>query len=102
MSQRILRTEVQGQKATLLMGWDRPLQGYFMVIERTYRKLIYSNLRDKNITFFLQEPDYFIEKAKSFGIKIPHNMIVRLREDKKANTGNARSCFASDGTERIY
>lgn len=100
MSQRILKTKFQGKKVTVLAGWDRPLQGYFMVIEDRSGELIYSNLEDEDLTYLEQEFEYFIEKAKSFGIQIPHNMLVRLHEDKVANIGNAESVFTPDGTEK--
>ena len=33
MTQRILKTTIGAQAATVLMGWDKPLQYHFMVIE---------------------------------------------------------------------
>ncbi len=34
MSQHIFYTMREGEQTKIMMGWDRPLQGYFMVIEK--------------------------------------------------------------------
>lgn len=90
----------------VLMGWDRPLQRHFLVVEvldinidldesdipEHLRKtseveagLIYSNLFDaaqsKDLT-------YFRNKLKELGITVPESMFVECEVDQKADTGN--------------
>jgi hypothetical protein len=97
MSQRTLITELEGIETTVLMGWDRPLQYHFMVIEQGGNDPLYSNLDDDNS----EDADlqYFLDKAKQFGVTIPDAMVERLKQDKENDTGNAVSYFDQQGQE---
>ncbi|CAK2159495.1 hypothetical protein [Vibrio crassostreae] len=69
----------------VLCGWDRPLQGFFLVIEKS-DELQYSNL-------FEDDPhpksfDVFLIVLARFGIPVPEQILTALDEDKAANAGN--------------
>lgn len=99
MTQRILETSVGEQRIKVLMGWDRPLQYHFMVIEREgKRDPLYSNLDDPSAGLH-GSLQYFIGKALDFGIEIPPGMVARLEADRAANLGNALSRFNAHGVE---
>lgn len=94
-----------GSKARVTVGWDRPLQGFFMLIERSGRTkgdevFAYSNMDDKNLlNSFGLSPDlqYFEEKAKEFGIEIPRPVQQAVLQDGEVNTGNWLVGFDSKG-----
>ncbi|YCO02387.1 hypothetical protein ACB087_10430 (plasmid) [Vibrio sp. VNB-15] len=68
----------------VLSGWDRPLQGYFLVIE--HEDPIYSNLYEAQPhpdTF-----DVFLVVLARFGFPVPDGLIEALEQDKRNNVGN--------------
>lgn len=99
-----------GTQARVTVGWDRPLQGYFMLIERSGRTkgdevFAYSNLDDKNLlNSFGLSPDlqYFEEKAKEFGIAIPRPVQQAVQQDGEVNTGNWQVGYDAQGCVLTY
>ncbi len=98
MSQHTFNTSYKGQPVKILMGWDRPLQGFFLVIQKVNAKssLIYSNLDDENL-----EPDglsrdlgYFQNKLKQLGIFVPEQMWDEIKSDKLDNVGNRYETYS--------
>lgn len=88
MSQHHFFTEHEGQKTHVLMGWYRPLQGYFLVIDKEFDEdaPYWSNLNcaishPKQLTPFLH-----VLKKKH--IALPEPMMAALRLDAAENTGN--------------
>ncbi len=74
----------------ILMGWDRPLQGYFCVIE-CGDELLYSNLEDP----ILDERggmsgslDYLLDCVVARGLNVPQEMIAEIKADAAHNIGN--------------
>ncbi len=94
MSQHYYVTTHQGRPVRVLMGWDRPLQGYFMVIANMDAtadepEFLYSNLDDTDLP--KAQPDNldpFLERLRTFGIELPHSMISIAFLDGEFNTGN--------------
>lgn len=80
MTQHYYPTEHQGKPATILMGWDRPLQGFFMVIQADDNKgdeYIYSNLEDPALIEFGGLPpclDHFLAQLQALGLSVPDVM----------------------------
>lgn len=93
MSRHIFETDYKGEKVQIVAGWDRPLQGFFMTIEKVAASnnddddnFIYNNLNEENShprTF-----DPFIGVLVDLGINIPKQMIDEIVEDGIFNTGN--------------
>lgn len=101
MTQRTLRTAVNGRAITVLMGWDKFLQYHFMVIETLDDdELLYSNLHDEDAGLN-GRLSYFAKKARSFGIELPLAMLAKLQADEALNIGNATSTFDAARIESV-
>lgn len=89
MTQRSYYVKHNEEKTLIFMGWDRPLQAFFMVIEKPSDKdkPFWSNL-DNTSEPFPKNLDTFLHVLKEHNIKIPDDMIVGLLEDKSLNLGN--------------
>lgn len=87
MSQHYFETTLHDQPAVVLMGWDRPLQGYFLIIMQegaNEEDMLYSNLCDPALLRFNGLPptlDYFKAKLSEFGLKVPTRMIQEIEFD---------------------
>lgn len=73
---------------SILCGFDRPLQGFFLVIDDDQNSddVAYSNLYEK-----VSHPDTFapfIEVLNRFSIPIPDGLLIELEKDQEANRGN--------------
>lgn len=73
----------------ILCGWDRPLQGFFLVIEdvNSREDVAYSNLYEK-----VSHPNTFkpfLDVLKRFSIPMPDGLLVALEQDKAENKGNS-------------
>lgn len=88
MSQHHFYTIHQDQKTHVLMGWDRPLQGYFMVITKGKECIepFWSNLSQEESHPKTIMP--YIAVLDQFSIKIPQQMIIEILEDGANNVGN--------------
>lgn len=78
-------------------GWDRPLQGFFMTVERLDAAdddegaYAYSNLDDEGLAGtwgFSGDFGYFVGVARSLGIELPAPMVADVIADGAANAGN--------------
>ncbi|HET9645425.1 MAG TPA: hypothetical protein VFP68_19180 [Burkholderiaceae bacterium] len=92
MSQHRFQTTYQGDPVSVLMGWDRPLQGFFLVIAAICRDgYVYSNLEDRALRQCFGLPpalDYFLGKLSEFGIEVPSRMIDEIKADADKDVGN--------------
>lgn len=79
-------------KAQVLMGWDRPLQGFFCVIEnledQSDDRYLYSNLYESPDKAHPQDLDHFLAQLTRFKITLPERMLAEVRADRIANAGN--------------
>ncbi|MCW5589670.1 MAG: hypothetical protein KIT27_08425 [Legionellales bacterium] len=88
MSQHLFKVFHNETPTYVLMGWDRPLQGFFMVI---YKPLesdapYYSNLDQEE-----SHPNHiqpFLTVLKQHHIFVPQQMIDEIIEDANNNIGN--------------
>ena len=89
MSQRSYYVEHDSEQTLVFMGWDRPLQGFFMVIEKSSDgdDPFWCNLSNAHEAFpkTLEE---FLSVLTMYNIQIPDEMIRGLLEDKSLNIGN--------------
>lgn len=89
MSRHYFKTEYQDKEVTVLMGYDRPLGGFFMVIEDTGQEddeYIYSNLYEKITHPKNLEP--YKAKLEQLGIFVPVEMLMEIEADGAALMGN--------------
>jgi hypothetical protein len=94
MSQHVFNAMLNGEKIEVLAGWDRPLQGFFLVIQRIdpgdrpIGPYLFSNLD-------MGEPhpksfDHFRNVLDEFGIRVPQEMVDEIIRDGAVNKGNKR------------
>ncbi len=94
MSQHVFKTILNDQEIAVLAGWDRPLQGFFLVIERIDHgdrdddPYLFSNLdiRESHPKSF----ECFRNVLDEFGIAVPEEMIDEILRDGAVNMGNKR------------
>ena len=93
MSQHIHETVYNSRPINILTGWDRPLQGHFLVVEFTDQpdEYLYDNLSDPDLAWCMGLPptmDHFIEKLASLNISLPSEMLANVLVDKFGSAGN--------------
>jgi hypothetical protein len=88
MSQHHFFIEHEGQKTHVLMGWDRPLQGYFLVINK-------ENDTDSpywsNLDVAISHPNAlntFFDVLARLNITLPDEMSQAIEKDAEQNKGN--------------
>lgn len=89
MSRHFYKTEYQGKPVTVTMGYDRPLAGFFMVIEDDDElddEYIFSNLNEE-IPHPKSLKRYRI-KLEQLGICAPEEMLLEVEADGAARMGN--------------
>lgn len=106
MSQHFVNTKLNGEKIVVLLGWDRPLSGYFMVVTKPFERTdhegetypdeeyLYSNLKDPNLKFGVsRQLEYFKKKLTEIAISIPDEIFHIIINDGKLNMGNDVHCY---------
>jgi len=101
MSQHIFSTSIEGKPVTVLMGWDRPQQEFFLVVELDEPpaggdSYLYSNMADPRARG--RDLEYFKSKLDEFGIAVPRAMLQQVRLDHWDNVGNRNCIYAANGT----
>ncbi|USD58946.1 hypothetical protein J4N45_10430 [Vibrio sp. SCSIO 43140] len=87
MTQHVFTTETH----SVFCGYDRPLQGFFLVIEKLGGEDIplYSNLDETDPTLVHPKSfDHFANVLEQHAIEIPDGLIAALNDDLKHNRGN--------------
>lgn len=77
------------------MGWDRPLQGVFLVVDQGGEEPLWSNL-DQDVSHPNSLTPFLVE-LNEMGIVIPKSMTLELFEDQKQNVGNKNVVYYSGG-----
>jgi hypothetical protein len=94
MSQHIYKTEYQGRPIEVQIGWDRPLQGFYMVIDwldadDNEDEYLYSNLDDLTLpSTHPNELSCFLAQLSRLGIVVPQKMLQAVISDQQENAGN--------------
>lgn len=89
MSQHILKTTMnRGQKVTVTLGYDRPLDYVFCTVLDKDNDVIYSNLDDELAGTELQDADYFRPILRELGIHVPEMIFDEVNSDQILRVGN--------------
>lgn len=106
MSQHHFLTKTSaGAGVSVLMGWDRMLRQYFLVVERLEPQdavseddggLLYSDINDR--AAFRQDLGYFLLRLHQFGITVPGAMLQQVTLDRTVNAGNRCVTYEADGS----
>lgn len=95
-----------GTPVDVLMGWDRPTEQFFLVVEMVKPdeegpvadEYVYSNLDDPEA--ISQPLAYFGDKLTMLGIKVPEAMFFEIGQDRLRNVGNRDVWYDSHGISR--
>lgn len=106
MSRHRYRTQHQGRPVMIDMGWDRPLQGYFMMVVRadaadSEDMFLFDNLAQTVSHPATLQP--FLEQLERMSITVPEEMIEEVDRDGRENCGNkyVEHAYANGGYLRI-
>lgn len=108
MSQHIFRSVTSERvPVRVLAGWDRPLQGFFLVIERTdliadasdKDRYLFSNLDLPLDQTHPKTFTAFIEVLNKLGVVLPDSLLGALYADKERNAGNGQTLWGSKQTD---
>ena len=89
----------EGKNTEVFMGWDRPLQGFFLVIDQGGDEPLWSNLYQEESHPKTLEP--FINELQSRGIELPRAMIEEMKQDRLENMGNKCVVYCGNNCIRI-
>lgn len=105
MSRHMFDTQHQGRPVQVVLGWDRPLQGFFMTIE--WMDLDPEKVPDHeplflfdNLEELVSHPstlDGYRSKLAEFGIEVPAAMFEAAEADRRFNVGNREVVHFIDG-----
>jgi hypothetical protein len=89
MSQHHFSLIHEGVETHVLMGWDKPTQGYFLVIEKDSDddEPFWSNL-NRCTDPHPKTLDPFIKVLKELNIEVPQNMITAVKKNGLDNAEN--------------
>lgn len=92
MSRHTLETSADGGKPVrVLCGWDRPLQGYFLIVESLDDQDPGDSYLFDNLMLEHSHPksfDGFYSVLRKMGIHVPEQLLTELYFDKEGNAGN--------------
>ena len=106
MSRHLYPATHQGEPVSVLIGYDRRLSGFFLVIEKAAPSpdiadlpteddeddpYLYSNLADMELIEWGGLPptlDHFLRKMQELNIPALPSVIAEVRADQANNTGN--------------
>jgi hypothetical protein len=101
MSQHFFTAKHDDRDVDVLIGWDRALQSFFLVVTLIdpvdYEdETIYSSVTDEEIGVFETKPlDYFKDKLTSLGLELPTLISEQVITDACRNVGNRVCCYES-------
>jgi hypothetical protein len=91
MSQHFFETMYQNEPVRIMMGWDRPLQYYFLLIEKLTgdekERIIWSNL-DHFTENEARSLENYLSVLNGLCLAVPEQMIAEIGADAAANCGN--------------
>jgi hypothetical protein len=89
-----MKTQYNGQTVVVQLGWDRPLSGFYCVVDAVGNQgddYVYSNLADHELLdTHGMSPDlaYCEGVLQRLGISVPAAMLQAARDDAANNVGN--------------
>lgn len=107
MSRHYFETTYKDHPVTVLLGWDRALGHYFLVIEKQVDfvdpdvtgfddQYLYSNLYESNP--FGLSLEHFKAVLHRLKITVPANMFTEVQRDSWNNVGNRDITYQAEGS----
>lgn len=106
MSQHKMKTiTADGTPCEVLIGWDRPMAGYFLVVERSDCPpdasddiaYLFDNLRQPFPNAHPRSLGPFLEVLGSLGIQLPEPLQHRLTMDRESQVMNQLTYWSPAG-----
>lgn len=102
MSQHFYNADVDGLPVLVQMGWDKPLQRFYLVVFRVEEDgeaddVLYSNIDDCGAQA-VQALGYFVSLLDQIGIQVPAAILAEVEHDKRYNLVNRVVSYAADGS----
>jgi hypothetical protein len=103
MSQHKIELDYRGKTVEVLIGWDRPLQGYFLVVDwldADTDEPIYSNLNDPAFDAnhgVAPSLEMLMKRLIAMDIDLPATVIGNVLMDGVRNIGNCEVKYSKDG-----
>ena len=105
MSQHSFNTILQGRPVVVVVGYDRPLRGFFCFVEKCEAdddgdEFVYSNLNDLKLAScygLSKSLDYFKCVLQELGLQVPASMFEQSELDMLGNVGNRCVSHTADG-----
>lgn len=100
MSQHSFNTTLEGRPVIVVVGYDRPLRGFFCFVEKCDAdadtdededEFVYSNLNDLKLAScygLSKSLDYFKGVLHGLGLQVPTSMFEQSELDMLGNVGN--------------
>ena len=97
MSQHSFNTTLEGRRVIVVVGYDRPLRGFFCFVEKCDAddteedEFVYSNLNDLKLAScygLSKSLDYFKGVLRDLGLQVPASMFEQSELDMRGNVGN--------------
>lgn len=112
MSQHVFTTTHEGNAIEVLMGWDRPMQAFFMVVEKIDiddadlddDAYIYTNLYDPDLVGtggMSQCLDYFVKTLEELEITVPEALLANVQADGEDDAGNKYVSYVYEGDQLV-
>ena len=106
MSRHILNSVYHERPIQVVLGWDRPLRGFFCTVqwlddESDGAGFLYANLDDESTVNGFADLPYFRAKLVDLGVEVPERMYQEVERDGRTNRGNKHVVYQSDGTFRV-
>ena len=106
MSQHSFNTTFEGRPVVVIVGYDRPLRGFFCFVEKCDAagddedEFVYSNLADPKLARCFGLPkslDYLKGVLHELGLQVPASMFEQSDLDMRGNVGNRCVEHSADG-----
>jgi hypothetical protein len=101
MSRHSFTTTLEGRPVIVVVGYDRPLRGFFCFVEKCDAdadaddecedEFVYSNLNDLKLAScygLSKSLDYFKGVLRDLGLQVPASMFEQSELDMRGNVGN--------------
>jgi len=89
MSQHVFRTTTgNGDPIKVILGYDRPLDYVFCLVEDHKGDYPYSNLVDPKAGTHQQDVEYFRSILARLDIEVPEEMFAEVKSDQTNRVGN--------------
>lgn len=106
MSQHYVSTQFNGEDITVLVGWDRPLQSFYLSVYKTGIETdecgdeysVDQPLCEESMS---RDIDVIKNKLVRMKIDMPDQLFHVVKNDMKLNRGNNVSCYTLTGNSSL-